>query len=266
MKKTKEKKTIRVGVAGCSGRMGKSIITELLTDRWIAHGLELAGGSIQNDKKEKFDYFVTKDPEELFKKSDVIIDFTSPGAGLAHAALAASLATPLVIGTTGLDAEDEKALQSAAKTAPILYSANMSVGLNILLAQVEQTAARLGVEWDIEIFEAHHKYKVDAPSGTALMLGKAAAKGRGEDLDAVAAFARHGKTGIRAPGAIGFAVSRGGDVVGEHKVTFYGEGERIEFGHIATDRSLFARGAIRAALWLSGQKPGLYTMRDVLDL
>ena len=147
-----------------------------------------------------------------------------------------------------------------------MYSANMSIGLNILVAHIEKTAECLGVEWDIEIFETHHKYKVDSPSGTAIMLGKAAANGRGKNFDHLAVYDRHGRIGTRPAGTIGFAVARGGDVVGEHKVTFYGEGERVELGHIATDRSLFARGALRAALWLSDKEPGLYTMRDVLNL
>jgi len=266
MSNTEEDKTLKIGVAGCTGRVGKLVVQELISDRWSGLGLELSGGSIQSERTQKFDFFVTRDANELFQISDVVIDFTSPAGARTHAEIAAELKKPLVIGATGMEEEDERALQVAAENAPILYSANMSIGTNILMAYVEQAAARLGIEWDIEIFETHHKLKVDAPSGTALMLGRAAAKGRGERLESIAAFARHGKTGIRAPGAIGFAVARGGDVVGEHKVTFFGEGERIEFGHIATDRSLFARGAIRAAQWLSGKKPGLYSMRDVLDL
>lgn len=257
---------MKIGVAGCTGRVGKLVVKELGLDRWTAEGLELSGGSIQSEKKEKVSHFVTKSARELFEISDVVIDFTSPDASRVHAALAAELKKPLVVGTTGLDKEDEQALLEASREAPIMYSANMSIGLNILLAHVEKTAERLGMEWDIEIFEAHHKYKVDAPSGTAIMLGKAAAYGRGKNFDHLATYNRQGRIGTRPAGTIGFAVARGGDVVGDHKVTFYGEGERVELGHIATDRSLFARGALRAAVWLSDKEPGLYTMRDVLDL
>lgn len=257
---------MKIGVAGCTGRVGKLVVNELKSDRWASEGMELAGGSIQTEKKEKVSHFVTKNARELFDISDLVIDFTSPEATRAHAALAAELKKPLVVGTTGLDKEDEQALLAASRETPIMYSANMSIGLNILLAHVEKTAERLGMEWDIEIFEAHHKYKVDAPSGTAIMLGKAAAYGRGKNFEHLATFSRHGRTGTRPAGTIGFAVARGGDVVGDHKVTFYGEGERVELGHIASDRSLFARGALRAASWLSKQEPGLYTMRDVLNL
>ena len=162
---------------------------------------------------------------------------------------------------------DEDALKDAAQKTAIVYAANMSVGVNLLLALVEKAAASLGPDdWDIDIFESHHKHKVDAPSGTALAVGKAAAKGRGVDLDDVKVSARDGITGEREKGTIGFSVARGGDVVGEHTAYFYGEGERIELTHIATNRALFAKGALRAALWLKDKPNGLYSMKDVLDL
>ena len=236
---------MKIGIAGYKGRMGQMLVREIETFA----GLEFAGGTEADDKA---------DP--LFEKADCIIDFTVPAATRQHIWLAAKHKTALVIGTTGLSETDEKEMRDAAKETAILYAANMSLGVNLLLALVEQAARRLGPEWDIEIAETHHKHKVDAPSGTALALGKAAKAGRG---DGRFMTDRQGK---RQAGDIGFAVQRGGDVVGEHTVTFYGAGERIELGHKATDRALFARGALKAAKWVGGKSPGLYTMRDVLDL
>ena len=258
---------MKIGVAGCTGRVGQILVEELQAEEgWIHEELELACGSIQNDKGKKFSFPVTKSAEELFEKSDVVVDFTLPEGTRNHARIAAEMKKPLIVGTTGLDKADEEALLQASKETAIVYSANMSIGVNILQALVQQTAERLGLDWDIEIFEAHHKYKVDSPSGTAIMLGKAAATGRGKSLDNLAVYERYGRIGTRPSGTIGFATARGGDVVGEHKVTFYGEGERVELGHMATDRSLFAKGALRAALWTKDKQPGLYSMRDVLNL
>lgn len=259
-------KIIKIGITGCAGRVGSLLVQELRSGAWNEKGLELVGGTVEKSEKKTFDFFVTSSPEDLFEKADCVIDFTAPAATRAHAWLAAKHKTALVIGTTGLSKEDEMELGDAAKEAPIVYAANMSVGVNMLLALVEQTAARLGPEWDIEIFEAHHKHKVDAPSGTALAIGKAAAKGRGGTLDALAEYDRHGHTGARKPGNIGFSVARGGDVVGEHTAYFYADGERIELSHRATNRALFARGALRAASWTKGKAPGLYSMRDVLEI
>ncbi|GJL85196.1 MAG: 4-hydroxy-tetrahydrodipicolinate reductase [Micavibrio sp.] len=255
---------MKIGVAGCMGRVGSLIVQEILSGNW--QGVELAGGTIIPGEKHEADFFITEDPAELFEKADAVIDFTSPDATRLHAELAAKHKKTLIVGTTGLSANDEKVLQVAGKEATIVYAANMSVGVNMLLALVEQAAARLDPEWDIEIFESHHKHKVDAPSGTALAIGKAAAKGRKVNLDKVADYARHGETGARKEGNIGFSVARGGDVVGEHTAYFYSEGERIELTHVATNRALFARGALRAATWAADQPPGLYSMRDVLDL
>lgn len=251
---------MKIGVTGCAGRVGALVVAELVSGAWDDRGLELAGGTMRDVPKEPLGYFVTNKAEELFDAADVVIDFTSPAATMAHAALAAQTGTPLIIGTTGLNAENESDLKKAAAKAPIIYAANMSVGVNLLLALVEQAAARLDPEWDIEIFEAHHKHKIDAPSGTALALGKAAQTARkgGE-------FATN-RSGERKQGDIGFAVERGGDVVGEHTVSFLGAGERVELTHRATNRTLFAKGALHAALWVKGKKPGLYSMRDVLDL
>lgn len=241
--------TVNIGVLGANGRMGR-----MLQQALAAGGAEaiLSAAAGRNDDK-----------EAVFSKADAVIDFTTPDALAAHAELAARHGRPLVVGTTGLDAAAQAALAAAAEKAPILQAANMSVGVTMLLALVEDAAKRLGADFDIEIFEAHHRHKVDAPSGTALALGRAAAKGRGLDFDAAKTVDREG---VRASDTIGFSVFRGGDVVGEHTVTFAGAGERVELVHKATDRAIFARGAIRAALWLTRQKPGLYTMRDVLGL
>jgi 4-hydroxy-tetrahydrodipicolinate reductase len=236
---------MRVGVTGCEGRMGQLLVAEIKA----TEGLEYAGGIDKNDNA-----------ETLFVGADAIIDFTIPEATMGHVALAEKNDTALIIGTTGLNEEQEEKLQQAAKKAPIVYAANMSVGVNMLLALVEQAAQRLDIDWDIEVFETHHNQKIDSPSGTALALGKAAREGRGKG-DFVT-----DRTGKRQSGDIGYAVQRGGDVVGEHDVTFFNQGERIILGHKATDRRLFAKGAIRAVQWIKDKPAGLYNMRDVLDL
>lgn len=252
---------MKIGIAGYTGRVGKILVGELRSGNW--DNLELAAGSARALHPEHFPaeaFTVVTDPLQLMESSDCVIDFTTPDSTLANVAAAVKTKTALVIGTTGLTTDHERALQDAAKHIPIVYAANMSVGVNLLLALVEQAAARLGPEWDIEIFESHHKNKVDAPSGTALALGMAAKLGRG------GGDFKTERSGKRSAGDIGFSVSRGGDVVGEHTVTFYGAGERIELGHKASDRALFARGALQAAQWIDKKPAGLYTMRDVLGL
>lgn len=240
---------MKIGILGAQGRMGKMISREILSGQYKASvGAEIDVG---NDK------------DAAFRKCDVLIDFTSPKAVAEHAKLAAKYKKPLVIGTTGLGAGEEKALRAASKKTAILVAANMSVGVNLLLSLVEQAAGRLGAEFDIEIFEAHHRSKADAPSGTALALGHAAAKGRRVDLKKVMSVDRTGK---RRSGDIGFSVFRGGDVVGEHTVTFAGIGESIVFTHKASDRAIFAKGAIKAALWLKDKPVGLYSMKDMLKI
>ena len=190
-----------------------------------------------------------------------------PAATKAHAGLAGESGTALVVGTTGLDANTQAAVEAAAKSAPLVQAPNMSLGVNLLMALVEQAAAKLGPEaYDIEIVEMHHRHKVDAPSGTALGLGEAAAKGRGVDLSDARVSVRDGHTGPREEGTIGFATLRGGDVAGDHTVIFAAEGERLELGHRASNRGVFAQGALRAALWAAGKQPGLYSMKDVLGL
>lgn len=233
----------RTGIAGMTGRMGQSLIRELQSGAW--HGLELGSGS------------TSKTPaEDLFRENDVVIDFTTPKATRAHIALAAQHGRALIIGTTGLNDEDRQLMRDAAQSCPILYSANMSIGVNLLAALVEQASQRLGDDFDIEIMETHHRNKLDSPSGTALMLGAATGR-KAEPCD------RNGKRGT---GTLGYAVQRGGDVIGEHSVSFFGPGERIELSHRAHDRSLFAKGALRAAQWLKEKPHGFYTMRDVLAL
>jgi 4-hydroxy-tetrahydrodipicolinate reductase len=209
---------------------------------------------------------VTDDPLEAFARAQAVIDFTAPAATVQFAALAAQARAVHVIGTTGLEPEHLRAISLAAHHAVIVRAGNMSLGLNLLVRMTRLVAEALDADWDIEVVEAHHRMKVDAPSGTALMLGEAAAAGRGVALDAVRDAGRDGITGARTRGDIGFAAVRGGDIVGEHDVMFAGEGERIVLRHVATDRAIFARGALRAALWGQSQKPGEYDMMDVLGL
>lgn len=255
---------IKVGITGYTGRVGTLLVQELQSDQHA--GLELAGGSSRSLQDKSPDFFVTTDAQKLFEQSDVVIDFTVPDSTIEHVKIAQTTNTPMVIGTTGMTDEQDSAIAKAAQNTPIVYAANTSIGVTLLCALVEQAAATLAEDWDIEIFEAHHKHKIDAPSGTALALGKAAAAGREVDLDNVAEYSREGITGARESGKIGFSVARGGDVVGEHDVTFYAEGERLTLSHKATNRALFAKGALRAAEWVNTQRPGLYSMKDVLGL
>jgi 4-hydroxy-tetrahydrodipicolinate reductase len=220
-----------------------------------ASGAALAGGADQGD-----------DAGALARASDVVVDFSSPLALAKHLAAAEAAGTAIVIGTTGLRPEDHAAIDAAARSIPVLQAANTSLGVNLLAHLVRETAARLGTDWDIEILEMHHRHKVDAPSGTGLLLGHAAAAGRDVDLADVAVRSRDGITGERPVGGIGFAVLRGGSVAGDHQVVFAGEGERIELGHRAESRAIFAQGAVKAALWLAGRPAGRYAMTDVLGL
>jgi 4-hydroxy-tetrahydrodipicolinate reductase len=209
---------------------------------------------------------ITTDPLEIFIRSEGVIDFTSPAATAEHAGLAAQARIVHVIGTTGLFTQEDDAVLAASRHAVIVKSGNMSLGVNLLAALTKKAAEVLGPDYDIEIVEMHHRMKVDAPSGTALMMGRAAADGRKIGLDDHSVRVRDGHTGVRKRGDIGFATLRGGDVIGDHTVIFAGPGERVELTHRAGDRQLFARGAIRAAQWGKGKPPGLYSMRDVLDL
>jgi 4-hydroxy-tetrahydrodipicolinate reductase len=209
---------------------------------------------------------VTDDPLEAFAISQAVIDFSAPDASVEFAALAAQARAVHVVGTTGLEAQHHAKLDLAAHHAVIIQAGNMSLGVNLLTRLTQKVAAALDEDWDIEIIEQHHRMKIDAPSGTALMLGEAAAAGRGIDLNAAKVSGRDGITGVRNRGDIGFSAIRGGDIVGEHDVLFAADGERIILRHIATDRRIFVRGALKAALWGQSQKPGRYDMMDVLGI
>jgi 4-hydroxy-tetrahydrodipicolinate reductase len=263
-----------MAVMGASGRMGQMLIRQV-----CAHdGMRLVGaverpghGWIGQDVGTAMGgaalgVTVTDDPLEAIAPAQGILDFTAPAATLEFAALAAQARAVHVIGTTGMTDEDIALLEPAARHAVIVRAGNMSLGVNLLTRLTRQVAAALDSDFDIEIVEAHHRHKVDAPSGTALMLGEAAAEGRGVVLSEVADRGRDGITGARRQGDIGFAAIRGGDVVGEHDVIFAAPGERLVLRHIATDRTVFARGALRAALWGQGRPPGQYDMMDVLGL
>ncbi|HJU19558.1 MAG TPA: 4-hydroxy-tetrahydrodipicolinate reductase [Stellaceae bacterium] len=264
----------KMGVVGCGGRMGRRLVAEIAAteDCAVAGGSEAPdSGYVNQDIGElagigRIGIPVGENVEKLMRDSDVAIEFTSPAATAAHAALAASLGRPMVIGTTGLSAEEGEVVRRAARSVPIVWAPNMSLGMNVMLVVVEEVARRLGADWDVEIFELHHRGKIDAPSGTALALGRAVAQGREVVLDEVAQRARDGITGARRKGDIGFAALRGGDAIGDHHVIFAGDGERLEFIHRATTRSIYAKGAVRAALWVVGRPPGLYGLREVLGL
>jgi len=271
----KVKKTngaVKVGVVGCAGRMGQMLLKMLIN----AAGIVVVGGTERRGSAalgqdlgalagaEPLGISVSDDPSMLFDAADVVVDFTNPTATVQHAQMAAKTGCALVIGTTGFDSDQLASLGRAAQRAPIVLAANMSLGVNLLQQVVEEVARILDSDWDIEIIEMHHKHKVDAPSGTALSLGEAAARGRGQSLRRIARRIRDGQVGPRIKGEIGFATLRGGDVVGDHTVIFAAEGERVEITHRAASREIFARGALKSVLWAAGKRPGLYSMRDVL--
>ncbi|MGF1475653.1 MAG: 4-hydroxy-tetrahydrodipicolinate reductase [Geminicoccaceae bacterium] len=263
---------MHIGIMGCAGRMGRTNLAEVL-DHPRA---ELAGAVEDQDHpaigedlgrligREPLGIAVTSDVSALVEASDAVIDFTTPTASLAGTRAAAAVGTAYVLGTTGFSADERGQLKDHSRHCPIVWAANMSQGVNLLMALVEQVAQALDSQFDIEVLEMHHRHKVDAPSGTALAVGEAAAKGRGVSLGGVAVRGRDGHTGERKPGDIGFAVLRGGDTVGDHTVVFAGAGERIELTHRAFDRRIYARGALRAAAWAIGQPAGLYDMSHVL--
>lgn len=264
-----------LAVVGAAGRMGQTLIRAISSTEGTRlvgaverpgsphlgkDAGELAGIGTSGIK-------VTDDPLPVFARADGVLDFTSPAATVEFAGYAAQARIVHVIGTTGCSVADDAAIAAAARHATIVKSGNMSLGVNLLAVLVEQAARALDPQdFDIEILEMHHRHKVDAPSGTALLLGEAAALGRDMALEDNAVKGRDGHTGPRAQGSIGFATLRGGSVVGEHSVYLSGPGERIILSHDAQDRSIFARGAVKAALWARGRKPGLYSMRDVLGL
>lgn len=251
---------MKIGIAGCTGRMGQMLVKEISA----ADDLYLSGGITRETQDLPTNVPIVKDAEDLFAVSDLVIDFTAPDASVYNARVAASTRKPLVIGTTGISESQMKEIRASAEQTPILFTPNASVGVNVMMEVVRDMAAKLGADFEIEIVEAHHSKKVDAPSGTALALGKAAATGREIDFAMNASYVRQGHTGPRSEKEIGFSVIRGGDIVGEHTVYFIGQGERLEITHRATDRALFAKGALRAARWLAKQPAGFYEMRDFL--
>jgi len=263
-----------LAIMGAAGRMGRELVRMVHETQGceVAGAIERPGSPfLGKDAGEvagvgHLGVPIAADALPLFTHIEGVLDFTTPAASLEAAALSAQARIVHVIGTTGFTAEDEAKLEAAARHATIVKSGNMSLGVNLLAALVEQAARALDESFDIEILEMHHKHKVDAPSGTALLLGEAAAKGRGIALAENSVRSRDGHTGERPHGAIGFATLRGGSVVGDHSVIFAGAGERLEFTHRAQDRQIFARGAIAAALWAQGREPGLFSMRDVLGI
>ncbi|OYY89455.1 MAG: 4-hydroxy-tetrahydrodipicolinate reductase [Sphingomonas sp. 28-66-16] len=239
-----------IGIFGSAGRMGRAIIAAIEDQ-----GARLAGGIDAGGN-----------PAALAATADVLVDFSVPGALAANLAAARTARTPILIGTTGLTQAHHAAIDAAARDIAVLQTGNTSLGVTLLAALVREAAAKLGADWDIEIVEMHHRAKIDAPSGTALLLGEAAAAGRGSSLAAIGVLGRAGLSGDRAEGTIGIASLRGGSVAGDHQVIFAGNGERIELGHRAEDRAIFAHGAITAARWLADKPAGRYTMAQVLGL
>ncbi|MBF0162560.1 MAG: 4-hydroxy-tetrahydrodipicolinate reductase [Magnetococcales bacterium] len=262
-----------IGISGAGGRMGRMLVqavqaaqdrcalraaSERPDSEWVGQDVgEVAGVG-------RLGIRIDGGSERLFAPGRVVIDFTQPQATLAHLATAVAVGAPMVIGTTGFDAEGRGAIERAAGRIPIVFAPNFSIGVNLMFRVAADVARVLEESYDIEIIEAHHRHKVDAPSGTALGLGRAIAQAVGRPLEEMAIYGREGLTGARPPRAIGFATVRGGDIVGDHTVLFAGEGERLEITHRASSRMTFAKGAVRAAIWLSGRPAGLYDMGDVL--
>lgn len=263
---------LKLLVAGAAGRMGRAVIREALA----TPGVTIAGGFERDGSDaigkdigplaglDSLGVIVDADAKTSIRRADALIDFTAPAASLANARAAAAHGVPHVIGTTGFSAAEDEEIAALSARIAIVKSGNMSLGVNLLAALVRDAASRLGPDYDIEIVEAHHRAKVDAPSGTALMLAGAAADGRGVDLKSHSLRGRDGATGARPEGAIGFAVVRGGGIIGDHDVMFAGAEEIITLSHRAIDRGLFAKGAVAAAKWAVGKPPGLYGMSDVL--
>jgi 4-hydroxy-tetrahydrodipicolinate reductase len=266
---------VNIAVLGCAGRMGRAVMAQVLAAEGLTlcGGLEGSGHAVLGQDLGRLAGaepigIAASDDEAVIGAADAVIEFSAPEASVHHASISAAHGTAHVIGTTGLSADQAAKLAQAAARTPIVWAPNMSLGVNLLLGLTEQVARALGPDaFDIEIVEIHHKHKVDAPSGTALALGEAAARGRGASLEQAAVRGRDGLTGARVPGTIGFAALRGGDAVGDHSVIFAGLGERIELVHRASDRRIYARGAVHAARWVRGQEPGrIYGMADVLGL
>ncbi|MFT4046997.1 MAG: 4-hydroxy-tetrahydrodipicolinate reductase [Solimonas sp.] len=259
--------TTRIAILGATGRMGRAVAAavEASPQAEIAAAIARAGhAGIGRPLTPGGTVAISDDLAAVAPRFDVLIDFTRPEGTMAALAACVAAGKRMVIGTTGCSDEQKAQIAAAAKRIPIIMAGNFSVGVNLCLKLLEQAAQTLGDDFDIEIVEAHHRHKVDAPSGTALMMGEAVARGVGRDLKEVAIYERHGHTGARDRRTIGFQTIRGGDVVGDHTVMFLGNGERVEISHKASNRMNFANGAVRAAVWLRDRAPGLYSMRDVL--
>ena len=265
---------LKIAVIGATGRMGRAIINAMARSEDLAlsgavtmPGDPLLGAdAAEQAGLDAAGVIVTDDRGDGLLNAHVAIDFTLPVALEANLRAAVQSGTPMVVGTTGLNPQQQTSLNSAAAQIPLVYAANMSVGMNVFMALVRRAAAALGDDYDAEIIESHHRHKVDAPSGTALAIGEMVAAGRSRRLDEVAVYARHGQVGPRVPGTIGFSVVRGGSIVGDHQVLFASDEEQLELVHRASDRAAFAGGALRAARWVAGRAPGSYTMADVLGL
>jgi 4-hydroxy-tetrahydrodipicolinate reductase len=267
--------TTRIGITGAAGRMGRTLIEAIALkegELTLAAAIEQPGSSLLGaDSGElsgqgKNGVTVIGSLAEVIGEIDVLIDFTVPAATMSNVALCAEHGVAMVIGTTGFTPEEQTGIEQAAERTPICKASNFSTGVNVCFKLLDMAARVLGDDVDIEVYEAHHRHKIDAPSGTALSMGQVVADALGRDLSKVAVYGREGQTGARDRDTIGFATVRAGDIVGDHTVTFAAEGERVEITHKASSRMSFARGAVRAAGWLSSQKAGLYDMRDVLGL
>lgn len=263
----------RVALAGCQGRMGRALLEAVaaapdceLHGALVRAGSPLLGQDAGAALGLRTGVALSADPRHALRDAQCLIDFTRPTATLEHLGVCAELGVAMVIGTTGFDADGLHRIDAAARRIPVVLAPNMSVGVNVVLKLLEQAASALRDGFDIEIIEAHHRHKVDAPSGTALKIGEAVARGAGRDLERDAVWSRHGHTGERAPGSIGFSVVRGGDIVGDHTVLFAGTGERIEITHKSSSRATYAEGSLRAVRFLAARAPGLYDMHDVLGL
>ena len=265
--------TVRVAIAGVSGRMGRALIEAVADDTGVQlhaaidrSGSPLVGQDAGAAWGATSGVRVSDQPIAALQGAQALIDFTRPEATFAYLDACVAAGVPLVIGTTGFDEAGKARIAAAAQRIPVVFAPNMSVGVNLLMKLAELAAQVLQDGYDIEIIEAHHRHKVDAPSGTALCLGQAVARAIDRDLASCAVYGREGVTGERDPKTIGFATVRGGDIVGDHTLLFAGIGERVELTHKASSRATFAQGALRAAKWLQGRAPGLYDMRDVLNL
>ena len=264
---------VRVAIAGAGGRMGRALLDAATTTDGVTLGAALdlpgtawAGRDAGDLCSNAEGITVDVDVNSALDAADVLVDFTRPEGTLEHLRACRAAKKAIVIGTTGFAPAGLEEIRAASRDIAIVMAPNMSIGVNVMLRLVETASRALGAEYDTEVFEMHHRMKVDAPSGTALKLGEVAAKARGTSLDKDAVFARHGETGERKSGAVGFSVARGGDIVGDHTVYFAGPGERVEITHRASSRATYAQGAMRAAKFLAGRGPGLYDMADVLGL